>query len=70
VAGKDTLVRYYLVGQGFAPFSNNVSRQLRVTVWRRDGTIASRVLGPNAGQRSVAVPEPPSPGSDEEYELL
>lgn len=70
VAGKDTLVRYYLVGQGFAPFSNNVSRQLRVTVWRRDGTIASRVLGPNAGQRSVAVPEPPAPGSDEEYELL
>ncbi len=68
VAGKDTVVRYYLVGQGGT--AENFSRSLRVTIWNRDGTTLSRTLAPNAGQRVVDVPAAPPPGSDEQFELL
>jgi len=59
MSGKDTLVRWYLFGDGGT--RSDFAGRMQVTVFNRDDSIAGRTTLPNAGVPDVdLVPEPAS----------
>lgn len=71
-SGKDTVVRYYLFGQG-GPRAN-FSSALQLTVFLEDGTILSRTISPNVVAAGTTTPllaqVPADPGDDDSRRRL
>ena len=69
MSGKNTLVRWYLFGDG--GIRNDFAGRMQVTVFNRDGSIAGRTTLPNAGVPNVDLgPEPAAADRAQELAVM